>query len=537
MTGISLPYKWLLGEHSSLGRPDIFLPQLWDKGVRSIEIRTVSAEADAEEVLRAAEPILKYGFNITVHAKVKTVENAVAEVIDPLLLLLKRLRQRELIVTVHPIMGDNAAMLRALSDCITENGHPIRIALENERKMPDKTEGDSLALVLDAVTEVDRKNVGICFDMGHFAWYNETYTLFPNQLPPKAFLSRVIHTHVHACEDGITHHPLVTWRAPFADYINALDFGYFGVYNLEIEPERFSGKFTPAEAYLVSVDTLKSNLPICAALYEDIKLNYDARFRDSMEILKEKEGGHVALIAPSAYVFNTNGYRWAMDIAFRTVAELAETPSRIREYLGDIDIMMLTHGHQDHFEESTVRALADTDIVWVAPDFLTDRLLALGVRSEKIVTAVVGEAVTVGALRIRTLEGRHYRPGTNNGVPAVGYFIESDGMPSMAFPGDVRDYRTEGVEVLGADYCFAHLWLDDDSSDPDQYLPKLGEFTEFMLRASKRNIVIAHLYESGRRADGMWRMHHAELAREEIRKYSPEIEVSIPRYPQKFELK
>ena len=100
MIGLSLPYKWLLGEHSTLVCPDIFLPQLWERGARSIEIRTVPAGADAEEVLRAAEPILKYGFNITVHAKVKTVENAVAEVIAPLSLLLKKLAQKELISLV-----------------------------------------------------------------------------------------------------------------------------------------------------------------------------------------------------------------------------------------------------------------------------------------------------------------------------------------------------------------------------------------------------------------------------------------------------
>lgn len=528
MIGLSLPYKWLLGEYGKLDPPDIFLPKVWERGVRSIEIRTVPMGADAEEVLRAAEPILKYGFNITVHAKVKTVENAVSEVLSPLSLLLKRLRQRELIVTVHPIFGDNEAMLRRLSDYVTEKGLPIRIALENERKLPDKTEGDSLSLVLGAVARVDRENVGICFDMGHFAWYCETYTLFPDQLPPKEFLSRVIHTHIHACVDGVTHHPLDGWRAPFADYINALDHGYFGVYDLEIEPERFVGKFDAESAYLISVDTLRANFPVCAALYEDIKLNYDLRFKEAIKVLGEKRGCHMALIGPSSYVFNTNGYRWAMDVAFRNIRRLAETPSRIREYLGCIDLMVITHGHEDHLEESTVRALADTDTVWVAPEFVRDELMGYGVRAEKIVTAKVGERVSIGKLDILVLSGRHYRPGTNNGVPAVGYFIEGEDMPSLAFPGDVRDYRTDGVEELGADHCFAHLWLDDDSSDPERYLPKLREFTEFMLKASRRNIVIAHLYESGRRVDGMWRRCHGELARGEILKRSPETTVTIP---------
>ena len=137
MIGLSLSYKWLLGDRGTLESPEAFLPQLWERGVRSIEIRTVPAGADADEVLRASEQLLKYGFNITVHARVKTVENAVDEVLRPLSLLVEKMSQKELIVTVHPIVGDNVAMLCTLSDCIVENGYPVRIALENERKMPD----------------------------------------------------------------------------------------------------------------------------------------------------------------------------------------------------------------------------------------------------------------------------------------------------------------------------------------------------------------------------------------------------------------
>ena len=528
MIGLSLSYKWLLGDHGTLESPETFLPQLWERGVRSIEIRTVPAGADADEVLRASEPLLKYGFNITVHAKVKTVENAVDEVLRPLSLLVEKMSQKELIVTVHPILGDNVAMLCTLSDCIVENGYPVRIALENERKMPDKTEGNSLSLVLEAVTRADRANVGICFDMGHFAWYNEEYSLFPNQLPPKEFLLRVIHTHIHACEDGVTHHPLTVWRSPFSDYIEALSFGYFGVYNLEIEPERFADKFEKAEALLISVDTLRADLPVCAALYEDIKLNYDTRFQNAVKILNEKDGCRMALIAPSSYIFSTGGYRWAMDVAFRNIGVLAKTPLRIKEYLGDIDLMVLTHGHEDHFEESTVRALADTDITWLVPEFMVDDVTALGVQKEKIVVATVGERYTVGPLCFKVLEGRHFRPVTGNGVQAVGYYVEADGMPSLAFPGDVRDYGTEGLEEMDADYCFAHLWLTDEACDPTEYIPKSDEFAEFMLLRSRRNIVIAHLYESGRKVDGMWQLHHAEIARSAIKKRSPETNVTVP---------
>ena len=533
MIGCSLNYGRLI----SGGRYGELLPKLWERGVRSIEVRTVPCGADADEVFRIAELLWDYGFTVTVHSRVKTVENAVSEAILPLKRMLAALRQKELVVTVHPIVGDNAAMLTALSDHIIENDLPVRIALENERKMPDKTVGDSLSLVLEAVMAVDRENVGICFDMGHLAWYNGNYTLFPNQAPPNEFLSRVIHTHIHACVEGVTHHPLDAWREPFSYYIERLSYGYFGVYNIEISPERFSDKFDEISAYLISVDTLRDNLPVCAALYRDIRLNYDTRFRNAISILGKKEGYRMALLGPSSYLFNTNGYRWAIDVAFRNIRRLSETPSRIREYLGELDLMVITHGHADHFEESTVRALADNDITWLIPDFLIGKAISLGVRPEKILVARVGEELRIGKLRIRVLRGRHFREGTENGVPAVGYLIEAEGMPSLAFPGDVRDYRTDGEEAIGADYCFAHLWLNDDSLDPEGYIPKLREFAEFMLRISSRNILIAHLYESGRREDGMWQRRHAELARDEITDRSPETEVLIPELGDVIELK
>lgn len=532
MIGCSLNYGRLL----SGDRYGELLPKLWERGVRSIELRTVPRGADADEAFRIAELLWGYGFTVTVHSSVKTVENAVSEVILPLKRMLAGLRQKELVVTVHPIVGDNAAMLTALSDYIIDKALPVRIALENERKMPDKTAGDSLSLVLDAVTAVNRDNVGICFDMGHLAWYNENYTDFPNQAPPKEFLSRVIHTHIHACVGGVTHYPLDAWREPFSYYIEKLSYNYFGAYNLEISPERFADEFGEGDAYLTSVDTLRENLPVCAALYRDIRINYDSRFRNACGILNGGEGCRMALLGPSSYLFNTAGYRWAMDVAFRNIRRLAETPSRIREYLGGIDLMILTHGHDDHMEESTVRALSDTDITWLVPDFLYERVIGFGVRPERIVTARVGETYKIGKLKLRVLAGRHFRQGTENGVPAVGYLVESDGMPSLAFPGDVRDYSVDSAERLDADYCFAHLWLDDDSSDPELYTPKLAEFAEFMLSVSSRNILITHLYESGRREYGMWRSSHAELARKEIIRRSPETKVLIPEWGEGMEL-
>ena len=528
MIGISLPYSWLVGD-DQLPEPKALLPMLKEHGVRSIEVRMVPLGASADEVLRIAELLWNYGFNITVHGTVKSEKDAVAEVLEPLTEVLRHMKQTKLNVTVHPIVGDNAAMLINLSDYIIKHNYPVQIALENERKMPDKTEGDSLSLVLDAVTRVNRENVGICFDMGHYAWYADQVLKNPSARPPKEFLSRVIHTHIHAYTEGTTHYPIAEWREPLASYIHELDFEYYGVYNLELSPQRFAHRWGAVEAYLLSVDMLRAHFPFHASMYEDLRLHYDERFQRALKVFETKKGCNAALIGATAYLFCTNGYRWAMDIAFRCSRFLTETPSKVCEYLGDVDLMILTHAHEDHMEESTIRALADTEIQWLVPEFMVKYLLEYGVRPEKMIVVSAGETLQVGPLSIRVLPGRHFRPNTENGIEAVGYQITAEKAPTLVFPGDIRDYRTENVEKLEADYCFAHVWLSDQAMDPKQYIPKSEELAEFMLRMSDQNIMLTHLYEVARKEESMWQRHHAELVEEAIHKRSPQTTVQIPK--------
>ena len=546
MIGMSLQYGSLLKTKDEQLEPEIILPKLWDHGVRSIELRAISPTDCPKEALRVANTVWDYGFQITVHSKPKSVESAVDDVFIPLSHILSHMRQRELIVTIHPVVGDNVAMLIALSDHITKHKYPVRIALENNRRMPDGTNGDSLALVLDAVTRADRKNLGVCFDMGHWAWYAANFTDTPNMLPPQEFLSKAIHTHIHAYTEnaenvygtatkGSTHFPLDEWREPFSLYINALGFKYLGVYNVELSPSRFAQRWSASEAYLLSADTLRQNYPPRAQYSDEMRLRYDGCFRRALEVFDKKEGCYGTLIAPSSYLFSTNGYKWAMDVSFLMLYNLAETPSHVREYLGDIDCMILTHAHGDHMEKRTIRALSDTNINWVVPEFLVEKILSFGVRPEKITVVRAGDEISVGPLSIRVLEGKHFRPGTRAGLDAVGYLISADGAPSLAFPGDVRDYRVTEGEELNADHCFAHVWLTDNALDPEMYIPKSREFAEFMLSHSHRSILLAHL-NTERVEDKRWTIYHARIASNAILEKSPETVVRVPRYGEIFDL-
>jgi len=458
---------------------------------------------------------------------VKSLETAVSDVFAPLKKVFP-LKQKKLNVTVHPIVGDNAAVLCALSDHIEKENLPVTISLENNRRLPDKTEGDSVALVLDAVKAAGRDNVGICFDMGHFAYYvKKNLPEEPDTLPPDEFWKYVTHTHIHATKGLRTHYPLDGFDLPLKRILEKLTWGYYGVYNIEPDFPRLKEEFTPVEVLERSVPALKKSLFPTAKLYDRIRSEFDERFLQSLSVKEMREGTHLGLIHASSYLFSTEGYFWGMDLAFRACYALSETPRRAAELLKDLKLMVITHGHRDHFEERTVRAMAENETLWLIPDFMEEKALSFGLKKEKIILAKKNESVTVGPLTFLPFESRHFRPVTGKGVKEYGYFVTAKGQPSLAFPGDIRDYEAPDFPFEEADVCFSHIWYSDDNRKAESE-KNVRPLAKFALRASKKKIFLCHLYENGRPDHVMWRAEHADQARKEILALSPETEVHIP---------
>lgn len=520
MIGVSLPFGWCSDAHMLQS----ILPILKKYHVASVELRTVRPGYDPAAVLQAAKRMWDAGLQITVHGSVLSVATAVEDVFAPLRLLLEHLEQAQVNITVHPITEDNCTMLCALSDHAMERGYPVTIALENNRLLPDKTQGDSTALVLAAVEAANRPNVGICFDMGHHAYYvQKNCPEIPELLPPKEFWKRVIHTHIHDIKALRTHFPLGDGELQLKRYLEKLDFEYFGLYNLELDFPRISEQWTPEAALEQSLQVLEETMPCCARLYDDVRNHFDRWFTGALKCW-EREENAFGLIHSSSYLFHTAGCKWGMDIAFRNSRQLSKTPAQAAALLKDMQMLVLSHGHRDHYEEETLQALAANDTVFVIPDFLEERTRLLGIAPEKLVIAKPGKPITLFGVTLEPFVSSHFRPN-GKGTAEYGYRVTALGCPSMILPVDIRDF-SKLPDVQPAQYCFANLWLEDNALEGWQ--PMLTPWAEYMRCLSDQNILITHLYEDGRPADKMWRNQHAQAAKQALQQQCPRCAVKIP---------
>lgn len=562
MIGVSLPYKDLVAGRmpgGAEGSLPTFLHELRESGADSIELRGVGRSPAPADMLAACRAVWACGMTVTLHGDVRSAGTAVSDVFDPLVLVLPEIREHQplLSVTIHPIPGDegtsvtdmNVRMVNALSDHILTHGLPVRIALENNRKMPDKSMGDSAALVSDVIGRVRarlrgdarvgdtfRSGVncvaGICFDMGHYAWYRDETAPGEAYVPPdEDFIRYVIHTHIHAVSPGgQTHFPLTEDNyLPLRDNLEALGHRFGGQLNLELSFDRFKGLWTPGESLSLSLSALKAAITPLMRTYYDVRAHFIPRMEAACSLLSDKPGGgtRFALVQSTFYVFDTAGTKWVMDPALRLAADITAAPDRIADCLRGADYVLITHGHSDHFDGTVVRRLAGSGIRWVIPAFLLEEAAACGLSDREIIPAEPGQTLQLGSMTVQVFEGRHYRPGTQNGVPEIGYRVTAPGSPSLLFPGDIRDYAPDGFSALTADVVFGHVWLGDGNC-LDSGFPLADDFVRLFSGFSARRVLLTHLYEAGRSEKTMWRRRHAELLAARFAAVSPGIRVDIP---------
>ncbi len=539
MIGVSIPLDWLISRQTTEGDIFALLTKLKSLDVQSIELRTVRPHYTPESVMDAMNLLWDNGFWVTVHGCIKTAATAVEDVFGPLKICLNALRQKQLNVTIHPITENLEDALISLSDHILSNQYPVTISLENNRLLPTKEEGDSTALVAAAVEKVNRENIGICFDLGHFAYYvKKNRPEEPDLLPPAYFCKHVTHTHIHAMKELRTHYPLGAHSLPLEQYLNSFAYGYTGVYNIELDFPRLKEEYAPTEALEIAIPYLKEKLSHGARLFDRTRAEFDKAFLSAVSYTKNADKGTAfSLIHATSYLFNTNGYFWAMDTAFRNAYQLAETPEKAGAILKDLKLLIITHGHRDHFEEETLKKLAKNQTQFIVPDFLVEKALEIGISEDKIIVAKAGETRNVGPLTVLPFESRHFRPTDGRGILEYGYHITAPDAPAMLFPGDIRDFDVKSLPIVPpADVLFAHLWLGDESMAEVEWRKNLLPWAQFMLAFSPKKLLITHLYENGRPDNKMWRMDHALEAKKTLLSLCPNIEIIIPDWGDGLEL-
>lgn len=239
------------------------LEELAEQQLDTVELRAVSNNFSPQDVLTAAENVVRHGLGITIHGSMRGNDTA-ESFYSPYQSLFRADLQEVYNITVHPLEHRERTeqLLTELCDAADRHAYPVQITLENNRHKPGTPCcGDSTEAVGSIVSSLNLPRLGACWDFGHFYSNCTKFTDTPNALPPAEFLRCARHTHIHGLTGGRTHFPLDSAALPLTEYCRALrESDYSGVYSLELDFTRFFEQIPPRDALLHSIRVLKEVL-------------------------------------------------------------------------------------------------------------------------------------------------------------------------------------------------------------------------------------------------------------------------------------
>lgn len=240
-----------------------------------------------------------------------------------------------------------------------------------------------------------------------------------------------------------------------------------------------------------------------------------------------RDADHAWLMYSANYLFHTSGVRWALDpFSLSTRIKGFAEPDFAAD-LAPLELVALTHAHNDHLDLNLIRSVAHLPILWVVPGFMLDKILAAGVSIKNIIVPVNGLPIQFRGLTLTPFSGQHIHG--HFGLPETGYLAEC-GSRRWLFPGDTRVYDPAGLPKFGpVDAVFAHVWLGKACADLLSP-PLLAEFCRFYRACEPKRILLTHLNELGRGEKDLWDERHVELIRQELRMqhFYSEIEAYFP---------
>ena len=251
------------------------------------------------------------------------------------------------------------------------------------------------------------------------------------------------------------------------------------------------------------------NLKIARARAE-----YPALWRRLIREWREVEIGNKAWLMYAAnYLFYSDGVRWAMD-TFSLSTRIGGVPQP--DFAADLDkleLVLLTHIHNDHLDMNVIKAIAGLPIQWIVPEFMLDKVLGTGVPRKNITIPEYGKSIPFKGMLITPFAGQHIHG--RYGVPESGYLVEC-GEKRWLFPGDTRVYDAGNLPEFGSvDVVFAHVWLGKAQADLP-IPPLLEEFCQYTLDCKAKRIILTHLEELGRDQKDLWDERHVGMIKHKI---------------------
>lgn len=185
---------------------------------------------------------------------------------------------------------------------------------------------------------------------------------------------------------------------------------------------------------------------------------------------------------------------------------LVDLPIPIEEILNDIDAVILTHTHRDHFDDTAIKALSKNVPIFCQPED-AEKLMTLGFSN---VTKIADEGNWKGVKFTRT-GGRHGTGELGRQMgPVSGFILKAEGEPCLYMVGD--SIWCKEVEDALLEHSPDHIILNGGEAQflsGDPITMGIKDIEKVIIKAPASKIMVVHM-------EG-W--NHCLLSREELRGY------------------
>lgn len=258
-----------------------YIDYLQSLGVSSIEVRIYNQMASYEDYHEALSMIKSKCLNITIHGELSnTVVGSRIHTDYPSLSPLLRNLNKPITMPIHASQGSDhnvdfaartAQILHTWGNELNSCTHQLQFALENNRVKKINDPGNTIKGVLEMIQNLNRDDVGICWDMGHYysnllSGKEEASLIFEEDPVLNAFCKHVVHTHIHGInEEQTTHFPIRREKdLPLRSFVQLLEQNnYKGIYHLELSLERWPKEDDPKQLIAETIDYLQHMIASC----------------------------------------------------------------------------------------------------------------------------------------------------------------------------------------------------------------------------------------------------------------------------------